>query len=94
MTILYELNDNFVDEFQHQKFWVSDGFDAAGFTYPAKLALRCDTIIEIYSNGTLSYLKNRYSTSKKVAIQGSVEDWITMRVLSSRHISQLPGNKK
>lgn len=77
MSYLYELNDNFVERFEGQKYWISDR------TVPG-LAHYSDSLIWIKESGAY-YVKNRHDGSTgPVPLKDGSMDWLTVQILSSK----------
>ena len=84
MAFLYEINDNLAEHrYQGQKYWIDNS---------SNLNIRwtqdSDYIIEILSDGSYEYRKNRRDGSKEVLPQDGSYDWITLQILSSKPISK------
>ena len=84
MAFLYEINDNLVEQHGNQKYWIDHSSRMKiGF------ARDSDFIIEIHSNGSFEYRKNRRDGTAEVLPQNGSYDWITVQILSSKPIPKL-----
>jgi len=77
MTYLFEINDNFLDKFDNQKYWIHDSQFSVMGQY-------CDYIIECRTDGSFFYIKNRFNGSTEVLPKDGSYDWVTVQILSSR----------
>ena len=78
MSFLFEINDNFLDKFDNQKYWIHDSQSPFG------MGKYCDSIIECRTDGSFFYIKNRRDGSTEVFPQDGSYDWVTVQILSSR----------
>jgi hypothetical protein len=79
-SYLYELSPAIAQvRFGGQKYWVSDKLDM-------RLAYSSNFIIEVRSDGTFTYKKNRTDGSTEVPMRDGSYDWITVQILSSQQV--------
>lgn len=82
MAFLYEINSNIAEvRYQGQKYWIDQSSNLK-----INWARDSDYIIEIKSDGSYEYRKNRRDGSKEVLPQDGSYDWITVQILSSKPI--------
>lgn len=85
MAFLYEINSNVAEHFyQGQKYWIDHSS-----LMRMKWAADSDYVIEIKSDGSYEYRKNRRDGTKEVLPEDGSYDWITMQVLSSKPIPKM-----
>ena len=87
VTYLYEINDNFLNRFDNQKYWISKYLKNS-------MSYFSDTVIELNADGSFFYAKNRKNNSCVVMSQDGSYGWITIQILSSRWVRGDESNKR
>ena len=85
MAFLYEIYSTLAERrYQGQKYWIDHSSNLN-----MRWAQDSDYIIEIKSDGSYEYRKNRRDGSTEVLPQDGSYDWITLQILSSKPIPKI-----